>query len=242
MFSKAGQIFVFGVACLLIVAALTACDLVTPIPPTPYNPPLPVTVTPAAKPTSPPATATPVSGTATEVTKTIDGVAYTGLKEWSSLILDRRLEYPLFVAYTQLSQWRPIARASAARGTTYGVDHLDAAVGGVFLSAPGRKGRVLVNATILDEPIDVQAAVLAHELFHSQSSPGQTAAACVSEEMHAMDWEAYAYTTIIRPDGIETDWTRGEDARADLWHQNRLQESVLLSEDYQRECLGGVVK
>jgi len=225
MVGRARRLLMYVAVLPLLIAALTACSVVTPIPGNAPNPSAP-----------------PALGTATEITETINGVAYVGLQGWSALLLDGRLERPLFILYTQLPAFRPIAQASASRGTTYGVDYLNRNIGGIFFSETGKRGRVVINATILNEPTDVQVAVLAHELWHSQSVRAQGAAACVSEEMHAMAWEASAYTTIIRPDPSETDWTRGEEARAALWRQNRLQESVLLDADYQRECLGGVVQ
>ncbi len=152
---------------------------------------------------------------------------------------------PLFVAYTTLDQWRPIARASAARGTTYTVSRLDAAIAGEYIRGSVGPGRVVINATILAEPIDVQAATLAHELYHSQSAyqdGPQGGAACLSEELHAMAWDAYAYDTVIRPDPVGTNWTAEEDRLVALWRQDRLSEAVLLSAAYQRECLGDVVR
>ncbi len=122
---------------------------------------------------------------------------------------DARLRLPLFVAYTRLDRLRPIARASAMRGTTYTVARLDPHVG----------GQVVISDTILAEPIDVQAAVLAHELYHSQSptqDAPRSAAACVSEEVHAMGWEAYAYANVTRTDPTETVWTRSEEHRMEL--------------------------
>jgi len=168
-----------------------------------------------------------------------------GLNEWSVLVKDARLLKPLFVAYTKLDLWRPIARASTIRGTTYTVAHLDPHIGGYYSPGFLTAGQVVINDSVLAEPIDVQVAVLAHELYHSQSitvGGAANAAACMSEEMNAMVWEAYGYALVVRPDGVETVWTLTEDHRRDLLRQNRLQEEVLLSEGYQRECLGGVVK
>jgi hypothetical protein len=185
------------------------------------------------------------TGGATEISRQIGDRTYLGLAEWDRLVRDDRLITPLFVAYTDLDQWRPIARASARRGTTYTVARLDAAVAGEYRHGNGGPGRVVINETILAEPIDVQAATLAHELYHSQSAyqdGPQGGAACLSEELHAMAWDAYAYDTVIRPDPAETDWTKEEDRLDALWQAGQLDQSVLLSAAYQRECLGGVVQ
>lgn len=185
------------------------------------------------------------SGSATEITRQIGDRTYLGLAEWDRLVRDPRLLTPLYVAYTTLDQWRPIARASARRGTTYTVARLNDATAGYYTHESGGPGRVVINETILAEPIDVQAATLAHELYHSQSAyqdgpPG--GAACLSEELHAMAWDAYAYDTVIRTETVETSWTAAEDRLDTLWHAGQLDQSVLLSAAYQRECLGGVVR
>jgi hypothetical protein len=209
------------IALALTVMALAACD-VAPVPPGNTTP-----------------------GSATEISRQIGETAYLGLAEWDHLVRDNRLMLPLFVAYTQLEQWRPIARASARRGTTYTVAHLYDAIAGEYSHGNGGPGRVVINATTLAEPIDVQAATLAHELYHSQSSyqdGPQGGAACLSEELHAMAWDAYAYDTVIRPDPVETKWTKEEDRLDALWHAGQLDQAVLLSAAYQRECLGGVVQ
>lgn len=206
---------------VLTVMSLTACEVV-PVPPENTAP-----------------------GSATEISRRIGDTEYLGLAEWDHLVQDARLLTPLFVAYTDLDQWRPIARASAIRHTTYTVTRLDAAIAGEYIHGAGGPGRVVINATILAEPIDVQAATLAHELYHSQSSyqdGPQGGAACLSEELHAMAWDAYAYDTVIRPDPVETTWTAEEDRLDAQWHAGELDQSVLLSASYQRECLGGVVQ
>lgn len=187
----------------------------------------------------------PARGGATEISRQFGDTAYLGLAEWDRLVADARLLAPLFVAYTQLDQWRPIARASARRGTIYTVAPLDGGTGGYYTHRSGAPGRVVINATILAEPIDVRVAVLAHELYHSQSAyqdGPQGGAACLTEELHAMAWDAYAYDTVIRPDPVETGWTHEEDHLVTLWHAGQLDQSVLLSAAYQRECLGGVVQ
>jgi hypothetical protein len=210
-----------GFVVLLLIISLAACD-VAPVP-----------------------SGNTAPGSATEVSRQIGDTAYLGLAEWDHLVQDARLLTPLFVAYTQLDQWRPIARASAKRRTTYTVAHLGAAIAGEYMHGTGGPGRVVINATILAEPIDVQAATLAHELYHSQSSyqdNPQGGVACLSEELHAMTWDAYAYDTVIRPDPVATDWTKEEDRLDALWHAGQLDQSVLLSAAYQRECLGGVVQ
>lgn len=225
MEGRAYRLLVCLVMLPLLIAALTACDLVTPTPPTPNLPTAP--------------------GPVTEITKTINGVAYVGLREWSVLLLDGRLEYPLFVLYTQVPALRPIIQVSARKGTTYGVERLPDNAGGSFAYRGRSSGRVVIDLSAFDQPIDVQVALLAHELWHSQSlywSGPLGGAGCLEEEVHAMQMEALAYETVIRPDDRETDWTRYEDHLVELAHQGKLRERVLLDESYQRECLGGVVK
>lgn len=220
-FSRAVRLHATGIILALAVLSLAACNVVS--------------VSPGS----------PTSGRATEISRQIGDTAYLGLAEWDQLVTDARLLAPLLVAYTDLEQWRPIARASARRGTTYTVARLDAGIAGEYLHRSGDPGRVVINATILAEPIDVQAATLAHELYHSQSAyqnGPQGGAACLAEELHAMTWDAYAYDTVIRPNPVETGWTHEEDHLVTLWHAGQLDQSVLLSAAYQRECLGGVVQ
>lgn len=225
MVDRARRLLVCLVVLPLLIAALTACSVVTPIPGNAPNP-------------SPP----PAPGTATEITQTINGVAYVGLKEWSGLILDGRLEYPLFVAYTQLPQWRPVAQAAAIRKTLYSVAPTPEGVIAMYVVNGPNKGRIVVNPKVLDQPIDVLTATIVHETYHASHRTDPGPAACLAEEMHAFAWEAQAYDTIVRPDGIETNLTREEDDLVALWHAGRIQERVLLNEGYQRECLGGVVQ
>ncbi len=213
------------IAISFLAASLAACNVAT--------------VTPAGTQTG------TASGSATEITRQIGDRPYLGLAEWDRLVRDSRLIKPLSVAYTTLDQWRPIARASARRGTIYAVARLADTTAGQYTYGSGGPGRVVINATILAEPIDVQAATLAHELYHSQSAyqdgpPG--GAACLSEELHAMAWDAYAYDTVIRTETAETSWTAEEERLDTLWHAGRLEEAVLLNGAYQRECLGGVVR
>ncbi|MHB8648268.1 MAG: hypothetical protein ACYDAR_21010 [Thermomicrobiales bacterium] len=213
--------FACGIALVLTAVSLAGCNVAT--------------VTPTGTP----------PGSATEVTRQSGDRTYLGLAEWDRLVRDSRLITPLFVAYTALDQWRPIARASAKRGTTYTVARLDGAIAGEYIPGTSAPGRVVISETILTEPIDVQAATLAHELYHSQSSyqdGPQGGAACLSEELHAMAWDAYAYDTVIRTDRVATMWTAAEDRLVARWQAGQLDEFVLLSAAYQRECLGSVVR
>lgn len=229
MEEKARRLLVCVVISILLIAALAGCERVAP----------------GADAGNVTGTPRPVAGTATEIRRQIAGQTDLGLAEWDRLVSDARLIAPLFIAYTKLDQWRPIARASAARGTTYTIAPLDGSVAGEYTHRSGGPGRVVINATILAEPIDVQVATLAHEIYHSQSAyqdGPQGGAACLSEELHAMAWDAYAYDTVIRPDPVETGWTHEEDHLVTLWHAGQLDQAVLLSAAYQRECLGGVVQ
>ncbi len=202
-------------ALLLLIAALTACDIAP--------------------------TAMPASGTATEITKAINGAQYTGLADWSKLAKDPRLELPLFASYTVAAQWRSIARQAAKRGVTLRVAHLDPNTGGEFRGSWGG-GEIVINDLVLSEPIDVQGYVIAHEVFHASHTTPSGPVACLEEEAQAFAWGALAYASIVRTDPHEDDWTRGAERVVELWKQGRTREAVLLHDGYQRECLGGVVQ
>lgn len=202
-------------ALLLLIAALTACDIAP--------------------------TAMPASATATEITKTINGAQYTGLAEWAKLVKDPRLELPLFATYTAVAQWRPVAQQTAKRGVTLRVAHLDAGTGGEFRGSWGG-GEIVINDLVMGEPIDVQGYVLAHEVFHASHATPSGVVGCLEEETQAFGWGALAYASIVRTDPREDDWTRGAERVVDLWKHGRTREVVLLHDGYQRECLGGVVR
>lgn len=202
-------------ALLLLISTLTACDIAP--------------------------TAMPASGTATEITKTINGAQYTGLAEWARLAKDPRLELPLFATYTSAEQWRPIARQAAKRGVALRVAHLDPNTGGEFRGS-WDGGEIVINDLVMGEPIDVQGYVIAHEVFHASHTTPSGAVGCLEEEAQAFAWGALAYASIVRTDPREDDWTRGAERVVDLWKQGRTREVVLLHDGYQRECLGGVVR
>lgn len=178
-------------------------------------------------------------GSATEATVRVGDTDYLTLAEWSTLA-DQRLLYPLMLGYSALDQWRPLARASVERRVTIVVGPLDGP-GGEY--RPDRR-QIAIDAGILAEPIDVQVAILAHEIYHSVFTvAGEAPYVCVTDEANAMSWEALGYSRIIRPPGSpDTAWTRTEDVRQADWQAHRLAADVLLNPAYERECLGGEVR
>jgi hypothetical protein len=88
MRQNAHRLLVCVVVPTLLVAALASCSIVAP---------------------------SGGAGSATEIDRQIGDTSYLGLAEWDRLVTAARLLAPLFVAYTDLDQWRPIARASGRR-------------------------------------------------------------------------------------------------------------------------------
>ncbi|GEM_PF-4664633 len=175
----------------------------------------------------------------TEIALTVEGKQYLTLAEWfGPQALDHSAKFgtPLTYAYTFAVNWRTIARSSVRRNVT------------ISTMACDENRRVLGTYTtishtihlcdrILTEPIDVQASLLAHEIFHSsQFAPAD----CVENEMQAYRWEAYTYDLVLRPDG-ETDLTHFLDRLTSRWKagDDALRPFVLEGLGVKQQCGGG---
>ena len=109
--------------------------------------------------------------------------------------------------------------------------------------------RELLSSDDKEAKLAVLASVLIHESYHVQEhlrregQPAATAAACLQEEVEAFRLSAswwyeefgrYGKRNANRVEQVQNNLMRA-------WFNRKLREWVLLSEDYQRQCLGGVV-
>lgn len=165
------------------------------------------------------------------------------LPAWGELATTRQLRGALAIAYHFNPAWRPFARAAVERGVTIAWEELDPMTGGHYI---GAKKRVELNSALQEEPGSVLAAVMAHELVHAARlvtskapAPGEkrTPAICFKEELLAWAWEASTWLK-VRKGTEQTGLARSFDRLAEAWRNHRLQEWVLLSATYQRQCLG----
>ena len=115
-----------------------------------------------------------------------------------------------------------------------------------------RNNLITISESLRGQSRAVLAAVLLHETYHAQEAynrgyrPSETAAACLQEEVDAFRIEArWWYDWFGRggkqnPNSVE----RFNNALMWAWYSgdDSLVEWVLLSEDYQEQCLGGVVE
>jgi hypothetical protein len=103
---------------------------------------------------------------------------------------------------------------------------------------------IIIDQSVLEAPIEVQAAILSHEMAHAASLSvasslgGQFMAAdCLQEEARAAAWELSTYISVPHT-GSGSLWNASEDLLVGYWKANRLSERIMLTPGYQRECLG----
>jgi len=153
----------------------------------------------------------------TEIAITVEGKQFVTLSAWfGPQSFDHTGKFG--TALTYATDWRIIARSSVRRNvaiTTMQCDENSSVLG----TYTNTSHTIRICERVLSEPIDVQASLLAHEIFHSsQFAPAD----CVENEMQAYRWQAYTYDLVMRPDG-DTDltgfldeltrrWQAGEDA------------------------------
>ncbi len=127
--------------------------------------------------------------------------------------------------------------------------HLPRSVQGTFSS---RSNRITIDESLRGQSGPVLAAVLLHETYHAQEAynrgyrASETAADCLQEEVDAFRIEArwwydwYGRGGKRNPNSVE----QFNNALMWAWYNddNGLLEWVLLSENYQEQCLGGVVE
>ena len=180
----------------------------------------------AAPPVPPPPTAA-----APEVPATV--------ASWSRLFSDQRLRDALSLAYAHGSAWRPLADKAAERNTQVRWADLPQGVGGVTSYVSSRAGlrvQIHINSGIEDEPLQVAAAVLAHEAYHAATaSVVRDVEACYQNEAAAFRWESYVWKKLPRP-AVETGLTRFEDHLVSLVDSGQIDSYVRGSSGYQREC------
>lgn len=109
------------------------------------------------------------------------------------------------------------------------------------------RNRIEVNEELRDASADVLAAVLIHETLHvaqyQERSGRRSPAECVEDEIEAFAAEAQWWAEQHGDDGKEeqSEAERHLNGLLLAWQLGMLEAFVLLSDNYQEQCLGGVV-
>jgi hypothetical protein len=117
--------------------------------------------------------------------------------QWTDSMEDRRLQDALAYAYHFGPDWRPVAECAAALGATAQWGSLPWGADGQY---DPERNLILINDALRYEPVQVIAAVLAHEAYHaSKRGEAVDASDYLYEEIEAFKMQAYIWAQMPAP-------------------------------------------
>jgi hypothetical protein len=175
--------------------------------------------------------APPPAGAATTTFPTVEA--------WSQLYQDQLLKDALAMAYTHAPDWRQFADRAAERQPRVQWGSLPDNVGGLTrttVTSGGLRILIVISNRLQQEPLQVVAAVLAHETYHAATTGAtRDSESCYHNEVGAFTWESHVWRNLPRPD-TATSYTRFEDRLIQIVDSGRIEEFVRNSPNYQQQC------
>jgi hypothetical protein len=152
---------------------------------------------------------------------------------WTGSMEDRRLQDALAYAYHFCPDWRPVAEGTATLGTTVEWEALPWSADGMY---DPEKNLILISSALRYEPIQVIAAVLAHEAYHaSRRGEAVDASGYLREEIEAFRTQAYVWTQMPVPSRL-TAKTRVQDMLVRALEKGMLEQAIMNSAHYQERA------
>jgi hypothetical protein len=161
------------------------------------------------------------------------------VEAWTQIYQDQTLKDALAMAYTHAPDWRQFADRAAQRQTRVQWGTLGDNVGGLTrtsITQSGLRVSITISERLRQEPLQVVAAVLAHEIYHAATTDAtRDSETCYQNEVGAFTWESQVWRNLPRPD-TATSYTRFEDRLVQIVDSGRIEEFVRSSPSYQRQC------